>query len=277
MADPKPVAKPRKVIDITEPGKSAPPPSAKPIIVTNRPVLRQDPMMMPAPTEVPDGLDAAKPISRVAKPITIAVPASEPDAQSAATVAVSQPRLTIKPLPPAAPAALPAEAPSPDPVKTAMSPLAPVSAGPKAAPAVAAAPLPPKQPEVPKPPAPEPDKDEAEKVPEVAADSSIPDDDDHDQAGMGGDEQLAPNKALEDEKKKEEERQAAIAAEQEKIIESRQYYLPISADARRHGNLQAFLLLVLVLLGVAVWLDVVLDAGIVKFGNLHALTHFFHS
>ncbi len=39
-------SKPRKVIDVTEPGKSEPSASARPIIVTNRPILQQDPMVV---------------------------------------------------------------------------------------------------------------------------------------------------------------------------------------------------------------------------------------
>jgi hypothetical protein len=95
------------------------------------------------------------------------------------------------------------------------------------------------------------------------------------QEAPGDDKQLAASKTLEDAKKKEEEEKAARAAEQEKIIESKKYYLPIhSAKDSRDLHLALVLLLAVIVLGL-VWLDIALDAGIIKIDGLHALTHFF--
>lgn len=274
MADPKAPPKPRKVIDVTEPGKTAPPSSAKPIIVTNRPVLRQDPMMAPASTPAPDGLEADKPVSRVARPITIAVPA-DIEAPAPKPVPGIPPKPIVAPLAPQIPSApmidglrslkpdAPATAsvqPAKDPIPT-PEPAAPTLSEPKEPGAFPA-------------PADTAKKDEAA-TPTPAAASSAPEE--TDDAEPDDDKQLAPNKALEDAKKKEEERKAAIAAEQEKIIESKQYYLPVSAEAGRPSTRLALVLLLLVLLGVIVWLDVMLDAGIVRINGVHALTHFFQS
>ncbi|HXR50416.1 MAG TPA: hypothetical protein VN778_05320, partial [Verrucomicrobiae bacterium] len=70
-----------KVMDVERPGSSTPSASAKPIIVTNRPILRRDPMMA-----TPDGLDKPVtttlpgPVSRIAKTVRVVQPtASTPD------------------------------------------------------------------------------------------------------------------------------------------------------------------------------------------------------
>lgn len=90
------------------------------------------------------------------------------------------------------------------------------------------------------------------------------------------DEQLAPNVAIEQAKHKQEEAEAAIAAERERIIASKQYYLPIKSSKHRHGTRLAIALLLLVIVLAAVWVDVVLDAGIVRIPGVQAPTNFFH-
>jgi hypothetical protein len=72
-----------------------------------------------------------------------------------------------------------------------------------------------------------------------------------------------------------EQEHAARLAEEEKIVASKQYYLPIKDAKQRRGNSRAVLWLVLALLATLVWLDLVLDAGVAHLGGLHALTHFF--
>lgn len=104
--------------------------------------------------------------------------------------------------------------------------------------------------------------------PEADDDSASADDD-------TTDEQLPANQALEDEQRKKDEAAAQVIAEQEKIIASKRYYLPIKPRSRRRGVVRAVIALIIVILLSLVWLDVVLDAGIVHIGGLHALTHFF--
>ena len=89
------------------------------------------------------------------------------------------------------------------------------------------------------------------------------------------DGQLAPNKVMDEAKKKADEAEAACDAEEEQIIDSKRFYLPIANVDTRRGLTRSLAVLLLVIVLTAIWFDVVLDAGIVHVGNLHALTHFF--
>ena len=61
----------------------------------------------------------------------------------------------------------------------------------------------------------------------------------------------------------------------EKIAESKQYFLPIKTEEQRKTARFALLgTLLIVVLGLA-WLDVALDAGLIQFGSVKPLTHFF--
>jgi hypothetical protein len=89
------------------------------------------------------------------------------------------------------------------------------------------------------------------------------------------DSQLAPNKTFADAKKKVDDAEAARVAEQERIIATRQYYLPIKNTEARRGVSRSLMVLLLVLILTVVWFDIVLDAGILHVGNMQSLTHFF--
>ena len=80
---------------------------------------------------------------------------------------------------------------------------------------------------------------------------------------------------MEKAKREEDEAKAARQAEEEKIIASKQYYLPMSTVEQRRGLDRVLLVFALVLLVALVWADIVLDAGIIHLGGVHALTHFF--
>lgn len=73
-----------KTMDIMQPGKTAPPTTARPVIVSNRPILRQDPMMVS-----PDGMEkSAEPatrtnVSRVGKTLTVLAPHQSKTAKAA--------------------------------------------------------------------------------------------------------------------------------------------------------------------------------------------------
>lgn len=74
MANSKSDGKAPKTMDIMQPGKTAPPTTARPVIVSNRPILRQDPMMVS-----PDGMEKPEPqarptVSRVGKTLTFLAP-----------------------------------------------------------------------------------------------------------------------------------------------------------------------------------------------------------
>jgi len=271
-------AKPRKVIDVTAPGKSQPAPSGKPIIVSNRPVLRQDPMVLPSDTDQA----AEKTPSRVAKTIKIvplnlneptepAAPTpiasgdsleTPPDpvtetttveeAEKLAGKLVTDATLSVVPAEPAktdkktiTPKAPPVEAKPPEPPKPVESPQQATKPTP--------APTPATEPE----PTPEPTSSIAES-PETASDG-----------------QLAASSVIDEAKKREQEQKAAKLAEQEKIITSKQYFLPINSAEHRRSKRRALVILVVALIIVVVWADIMLDAGLIKINGLHPLTNFF--
>lgn len=111
-------------------------------------------------------------------------------------------------------------------------------------------------------------------APIPAAQTSVPDDErDIDDT----DGQLAPNQAVDQSKRKEDDAKLTRLAEEEKLIASKQFYLPISGVEKQRRSLDRFVLVfVLVLFLALVWLDIVLDAGILKIGGIQPLTHFFH-
>lgn len=311
-----------KVMDVTQPGKSAPSATSRPIIVSNRPMLRQDPMMVS-----PDGMEkpeapSAPPVSRVAKTIkvvpdtssdatsvtpvtvtTIAAPEPEPGATPRSITVISQPDIAAdKPVEttdkkavaedvglealtktgvdnPLDMPKLPEQAPGSSPVLKPIIPEPPVPPvekkadikppEPKPAPTVVA--------DIVKPEASNPvAKPELTPAPATPTEPE-PDASEHDNdtTENASDDQLAPNQALDEAKRKEEEAKAARLAEQEKIIASKQYYLPIKNVAARRGLARSLIILFFVLILAVVWFDVVLDAGILHIGGLQPVTHFF--
>lgn len=253
-----------KIVDVQAPGKTPPSASGRAIIITNRPMIRQDPMMAAAPA--PDM--AARRLSRIAPAVSPAS-AGAPALPDAAAGDVQR-RQDAPPVPDlSAAAALPlansrphlgASVPAVKPERSSSSE------------SVAATPA-----------APQPSESFAQTA-STAAHTSVPTALSPVEpvtppapATMSTDSQLAPNQALDIARKKADDAQAAREAEQEKIIASKQYYLPVRALAKRRVNRRALALLVLVVIVAAVWLDLVLDAGIIRLGVIHPLTHFFGS
>lgn len=263
--------KPRKVIDVTEPGKSEPSASARPIIVTNRPLLQKDPMVV---GDEPDKGDTDN---------TPSGQSHEPKSE----LASYQEGNVI--MPPSAPG-LPKES-----VKTAETPSDTAS---KSTSSEAKAPTPVET----------EDKSEIEvsdsvtdikvdvKTPETAAvttekelpkekpaepepkeTTSVPEPDDAKSATETSDDQLAPNKVMDEAAKKAEEEKAAKAAELEKLVESKKYFLPINAVQLRRNKLRVLLLFIICIILAAALLDISLDAGVLKINGIQPLTHFFNS
>jgi hypothetical protein len=231
-----------KAFDVIAPGKSAPEPSGRPIIVTNRPMIK-DPMAPVVPQ--PEG-GTARGAPRLGKPMvsTLLAPNDAPHLAAPAQGASGKnPRKSIP---------IGGDVTMPDAV---------AGSQPEGAPELAAkSPEPPVPALSPSAPAPKPDVAETTQ----AQDSS-------DDGGRSADVPFSDNAA-----QRAEKEQAARAAEQEKIIASKQYYLPITTTDGRRDSSRAVLVLVLVLVAVLAWLDITLDAGIVHLGGIHALTHFFH-
>jgi len=261
-----------KIMDVSKPGKTAPPASAKPVIVTNRPMLKQDPMMA-----TPDGMEKSavpgetSPISRTAKTVNVLQPTEPTKADAAEPVTVkvtAPPAPKVEDLIAAKTAAVKPEAApkaeSIDQGSTPENPAAPITA-PEPARTDSENPSSPEKSDTPSAP---------EEAPTITPSSSI-DGQDEEPDEDGADSQLAPNQALEEAKQKEEEAKAARQAEEEKIIASRQYYLPMSTVTQRRGLDRVLLVLALVLIVALVWMDIVLDAGIIHIPGVHAFTHFF--
>lgn len=99
----------KKVFDVASPKKVSPSPTTRPLVVTNRPVIKRDPMMAETAPEVPEKVAVAVTSSSTKK--VIAVPVSEP------AEAAPEPAAEDKPEPEAA--AAPAEAPTPEPEEAA--------------------------------------------------------------------------------------------------------------------------------------------------------------
>lgn len=77
----------------------------------------------------------------------------------------------------------------------------------------------------------------------------------------------------------EEEAKAAAQAEEEaktrKLIESKQYFLPLNAvEHRKTARFAALGILLALILAVA-WVDIALDAGLIHLGGIKPVTHLF--
>lgn len=112
----------------------------------------------------------------------------------------------------------------------------------------------------PEPPAPEaqPEKAEPSKEEPASLDAPLPD-------------KKKPAKTDEDEAEAKKKREAEL----EKLVENKKYYLSINSVEKRRTKRAITIGVVLCLLLGAVWLDVALDAGILKLQGVKPLTHFF--
>lgn len=252
-----------KAFDVIAPGKAAPSPTGRPIIVSNRPMIKDpmEPSTKSRPTTVPPveggtshvgrsiGVEPESKLSSAEQspdPMVSAIGAGMPskdDKEPGDVPAAAEP---TRP----APVVMPPKDPAPE--------LAPAKSATTGSEAVAI---------TAQPPAPSPD-------PMPAAADSIADDDvgkkdssiDRPQPG----DVAAAEKASAAEK-------AAVAerAAQEKIIASGQYYLPIAGAGRQRGVQRAVLILLLVVLLGLAWLDIAMDAGIIHIHGVQPVTHFF--
>jgi hypothetical protein len=271
MANGKEDPKPRRVIDVTEPGKSEPSASSRPIIVTNRPLLKQDPMVVsniPIDTDIVDTSSGEMPkpegdISADHQASTV-MPPTAPKLPKEATKATETPAETTD-----------------DQTKSADTEDDKPVASDKNEPAAVMSNDDSDDKPVEESIDPEPTESEMPETPssEVESKDSVTEPGTHSEktGTSSNDEQLAPNKVLDEAAKKVEEAKAAQLAELEKLVESKKYFLPINTVERRRDARRAVLLLVMVILFALIWLDLALDAGLLRLGHIHALTHFFSS
>ena len=268
-----PAGKP--VMDVIRPGKSAPSPNSKSVIVGSRPMLK-DPMMADdtdnslakVSSKAKERLLTA-PLLETEEPDTAATPdpevAPKPEA-SKAKLKSSRIEPPAKPHEPDKPAEPPKliealsedEIAKPEPPKT--SEPAPVE---HAAPAAPPAPA-----EPPEPKPAEPAKSEAApatKPPEEAKPEEPATEE-------GAEPSSTPPKdqPVETEDDKQAKRQAAV----EKLADSKKYYLPINAVEKRRSKHFAIAGIILSLVLIVVWADIAVDAGLIKL-PVKPVTHFF--
>jgi hypothetical protein len=66
-----------------------------------------------------------------------------------------------------------------------------------------------------------------------------------------------------------------LNAEQQKAVDSGEYFLPIKTAEGRRVRREIIAAVFFVVLLVVAWVDIMLDAGLIKIDGIHALTHFF--
>lgn len=245
----------KKVFDVARPGKSSASPTSKPIIITNRPVLK-DPMMASGPAGVPPVEDKPVP-SKPSTRIKIA-PLSD-DLETPSDPAAED---TAQKEPEAVPEA-PADAEVPE-ASLADEGAETESPAEETASAEETTKSDKKEPDA----APEDEaKPQAEQTePEVALEDDSEEDPDQPSA------QRADQKEDEEVARKEAERQAEV----QKVIMSRKYYLPIDAVGKRRAKRYVILGIVLIVILIAVWADIALDSGMFHVHGIKPLTHFFN-
>lgn len=227
----------RHIADVQAPGTSAPSETSRPVIVTNRPLLK-DPMVVGEKDGGTDEKPSRKPpetLSSSAKPelrpldnsITPDEASSEPDTQDPKAPDAEQ-----QPLADETETVPPPEAVPENPAAQAASNADSVS-----------------EPDVP-----------TEDTPARADDQVAAD---------------APKSAVAKKADAAAAEQAKRDAALRKLVDSKQYTLPINATEKRQTKRFVLLGIGLSVLLALIWLDIALDAGIIKLGGLRAPTHFF--
>lgn len=251
--------KPTKIDDVKRPEKVTPAATSRPIIVTNRSVLPNDPMVVPDSSA--DAKEAeAKPAeptvhtAKVIKPLdsTLTAATTTADADTA-PAAVTEDAKAVEPENPAPPLEVPnlesaSDAKPPEAVDEA--PIEPASDAKATEPAPADEP----KPETPAEPSP-----------------SIKPIDDSAASKLNRD----PEAELTAQEVAAAEAKAAREQELEALIVSGKYQVPINAVQRKRSRIHTVLLFLLALVLAAALFDAVLDAGLVNLPVNVPHTHFF--
>jgi hypothetical protein len=236
------IKKPKKskkhIADVQEPGTTAPTPTSRPVIVTNRPLL-QDPIVVEQADEA------------VAKPA---------DDQPAAALPSNQ-KVAIQPL-----EAVDAEkqdgAGDEEPLLPETESVAEADEAEDIAETPESRPAAPDQ-------SPESAPASLNQADQPALANPTPDD--------GGEQEPGgtPKQTLAKQAEAEAAAQAKHDAEVQEMIDSKRYVLPINAVEKRKSKRFVVLGVLLAVILIIIWLDIALDAGIIKLGGLEPLTHFF--
>ncbi len=263
----------KKIIDVTHADESVAEDSSKPIIVTNRPVIK-DPMMT-APTAAElitkqtvaaAAVEASPKRSKGVKiePLSAPpLPGDDEPVKKASNKLPDMPDLpveTTEEVKPAEPKPKKEEAEKPE---TAPEPKAEPAKEPPVEEKPAPEPAPPKEAEKPAEEAPVP-QDEKASPEEPAGEPATGEKTEKSDA----DKKVTAEKAAEAEQAKQSE-------QVEKMVESRQYSLPINSVEKRRSKRFVALGIMLSVLLALIWLDIALDAGLIHINNIQPLTHFF--
>lgn len=283
MAENDKPARPKPIVDVAHPGKSAPSGNSKSVIVSNRPLLK-DPMVVADDAKTPDD----SPSQNAATKITVKGP-DKPGTQP----------LTAPLLETETPDASETAAETANPDKPAPAPKAASEAESKPEPEPEPKPetepeakLKPKHEKVLKPSATNTPADE----PAAASDAPTPEDKDgKDQPATdkpkpdateneNGDkpetadtdaEGQSPTKVSTEQLEAEAAAQAKHQAAIEKLADSKKYYLPINTVEKRRSRRFVAVGIILSLLLIVAWADIALDAGLIQIHGLKPVTHFF--
>ncbi len=243
----------KRVNDVTHPDKTAPTPSSKPVLVTNRPMLK-DPMVVDdsplsadletAPLLRANGKKStskSKPSSeKVLTPPETVSHDAEPDDKSTEPEVM---RDSGKDQPHATESAEKAEVTaglSVDHIEKPEKTIAELAA-------------------------------EGKQKADQSAENSVETSSDTDDADGGVVKQPADKTDPALEQAEQEQHDAGV----QKLIDGKQYFLPINAVEKRRTKRVVLLGVVLSLVLALVWVDVALDASLIKVSGLKPLTHFF--
>jgi hypothetical protein len=228
----------KNIMDVSRPGKTAAASTSKPVIITNRPILK-DPMVVHDANE------------SEGERITVTTGKSSLQPKLQPTGAAAAPA-DAAPAEPADPA--PAET---DKATEEKADTEPVKEAEVAAPAADEKPASKVEPK-PKPVL-TPGIKPAEESPSVDPDRQRP-----------GDTIKDPDAETEEDKNAREHSEAI-----QKLVDSKQYNLPIVTGEKRRSRRVVVIGLFLSVVMLLVWLDVALDAGLIQLGGIKAVTHFF--
>ncbi len=247
----------KKIMDVARPGRTAATPTSRPVVITNRPLINQDPMVAAGSD---GGTETAKtvPVKTAEEPLVhhgekIIKPPKASEAEEEPEAAAEEPVVE-------------ATTPAEEPAKTKeeateeVTPAEPeVSEEKPTAPAAAEAdPEPAAAPEA---PAEEPEAPTEEATPAESDEASDEASDD--------DKQINPDAV-----KEVSEAEKHRAAELEEIIASGKYHVPVNSSANHRNRIITLWLIVLTLLLAVALLDALLDVGILNVQGVPH-THFF--
>jgi len=250
MAEAKKPAASKKIVDVEHPNTSAPSATSKPVIVTNRPII-QDPMV-----KEETGEDTGTPIKVTTGSTHIKLqPLTEPEVKE-----------VDKPAEPSTAPALEATKASETSVEPPTAPKTEESTSKTAD-------------------APEPTKSEepADTKSDPPAKTEQPVEESAAEPATSPSEEPSTDEASNETQDSEVTNQEAAAeAEQakheegiQKLIDGKQYFLPINAIEKRRTQRVVLLGIVLAVVLAVAWVDVALDAGLIQLGSVKPVTHFF--